>query len=69
MSYLKKSYCFKNTPNGNYMRVYSGHIKKETAIKNSFSQVNLVIIDISGRGRGENRSFYAPYFPRMQSFN
>jgi len=51
------------------MRVYSGHIKKETAIKNSFSQVNLVIIDISGRGRGENRSFYAPYFPRMQSFN
>ena len=69
MSYLKKSYCFKNTPNGSHMRVYSGHITKETAIKNSFSKVNLVIIDASGRGRGENRPFYAPHFVRMKSFN
>jgi len=69
MSYLKKSYCFKHTPNGAYMRVYAGHIKRETALKHNFSQVNLVIIDTSGRGRGENRSFYAPYFVRMKSFN
>ena len=69
MSYLKKSYCFANTPTGSKMRVYACHIKKETAIKNNFSQVNLVIIDASGRGRGENRSFYAPYFPRMKSYN
>ena len=69
MSYLKKSYCFKNTPSGSAMRVYAGHIKKETALKNNFSQVVLTIIDCSGRGRGESRSFYAPFFPRMQSYN
>ena len=51
------------------MRVYSGHIKKETAVKNNFSQVNLVIIDASGKGRGQSRSFYAPHFPTMKSFN
>ena len=69
MSYLKKSYCFKNTPNGSYMRVYAGHIKKETAIKNNFSKVNLVIIDASGRGRAENRRFHATEFTQMKSFN
>jgi hypothetical protein len=69
MSYLKKSYCFANTPAGSKMRVYSGHIKKETAVKNNFSQVNLVIIDASGKGRGQSRSFYAPHFPTMKSFN
>jgi hypothetical protein len=69
MSYLKKSYCFKNTPTGSYMRVYSGHIKKETAIKNNFDKVNLAIIDASGRGRGENRRYYAPDFLEMKSFN
>ena len=69
MSYLKKSYCFANTPTGSKMRVYAGHIKKETAIKNSFNKVNLVIVDQSGRGRGENRSFHAPDFSQMKSFN
>jgi hypothetical protein len=69
MSYIKKSYCFSNTPNGSKMRVFAGHIKKETAQKYCFSQVVLSVIDISGRGRNENRSFYAPYFVRMQSYN
>ena len=65
MSYLKKSYCFKNTTTESSMRVYSGWIKKETAVKKNFSQVNLVIIDTSGKGRGESRSFFAPHFQRM----
>lgn len=69
MSYIKKSYCFSNTPNGSKMRVFAGHIKKETAQKYNFSQVVLSIIDVSGRGRSENRSFYAPYFVKMRSFN
>jgi len=51
------------------MRVFAGHIKKETAQKHCYSQVVLSIIDMSGRGRNENRSFYAPYFVRMRSFN
>ena len=29
MSYIKKSYCFKNAK----MRVFAGHIKKETATR------------------------------------
>jgi hypothetical protein len=69
MSYLKKSYCFKSTPTESSMRVYAGHIKKETAIKNGFTQVNLVIIDTSGKGRGETRIFYAPHFSRMGEEN
>jgi hypothetical protein len=69
MSFIKKSYCFSNTPTGSKMRVFAGHIKKETAQKHCFSHVVLSIIDISGRGRNENRSFYAPYFVRMRSFN
>jgi hypothetical protein len=69
MSYLKKSYCFKNTPAGAIMRCFNGHIKKETALRHNYSQVVLSIIDTSGKGRGESRTFYAPYFPRMKSFN
>ena len=69
MSYLKKSYCFKKTPSGSVMRVYAGHIKKETAIKNNFDKVNLAIIDASGRGRAENRRFFAPDFLEMKSYN
>jgi hypothetical protein len=69
MSYLKKSYCFKNTPIGVIMRSFNGHIKKETAIKHNYSKVVLAIIDASGKGRNESRSFYAPYFPRMARFN
>ena len=69
MSYLKKSYCFKNTPTGSIMRSFNGHIKKEIAVKHNYSQVILSIIDTSGKGRNESRSFYAPYFPRMAGFN
>ena len=64
MSYIKKSYCFKNGK----MRVFAGHIKKETATKLGFDTVNLAIIDISGRGRGETRYFSQP-FDNMRKFN
>jgi hypothetical protein len=64
MSYLKKSYCFKNGK----MRVFAGHIKKETAQKFGFDKVNLLIIDLSGRGRGETRYFCQP-FENMNKFN
>ena len=66
MSYLKKSYCFKNTPTGSAMRVFHGHIKKDTALRHCFSQVVLSTIDISGKGRGDNKTFYAPYFASMR---
>jgi hypothetical protein len=66
MTYLKKSYCFKNTPTGAAMRTYHGHVKRETALRHGFSQVVLSVIDLSGKGRGENRAFYGPYFPRLQ---
>lgn len=63
--YLKKSYCFKNTPTGAAMRIFNGHIKRATALRHGYSQVVLSIIDMSGKGRGENKPFYAPYFSRM----
>jgi hypothetical protein len=68
MSYIKKSYCFSNTPNGSKMRVFAGHIKKETATRLGFDRVNLAIIDMSGRGRGETRYFFKP-FENMNKFN
>lgn len=68
MSYLKKSYCFKNTENGSVMRCFNGHIKKETAIKQGYSKIVLSIIDMSGKGRSESRIFFAPFL-EMQSFN
>lgn len=64
MSYLKKSYCFKNKK----MLVFAGHITKETARKLGFQTVNLSIIDMSGRGRSETRYFSAP-FSDMRKFN
>jgi hypothetical protein len=63
--YIKKSYCFKNTPTGAAMRIFNGHIKRDTALRHGYSQVVLSIIDCSGKGRGENKPFYAPYFARM----
>jgi hypothetical protein len=63
--YLKKSYCFKNTPTGAAMRIFNGHIKKATALRHGYSQIVLTIIDCSGKGRGENKTFLAPYFSRM----
>jgi len=57
MSYIKKSYCFKNAK----MRIFAGHIKKETATKLGFDRVTLAIIDTSGRGRGEDRYFCKPF--------
>ena len=68
MSYIKKSYCFSNTPNGSKMRVFAGHIKKETAKRLGFDKINLAVIDTSGRGRGETRYFYQP-FDNMNKFN
>jgi hypothetical protein len=50
------------------MRVFAGHIKKETAQKFGFDKVNLLIIDLSGRGRGETRYFCQP-FENMNKFN
>ena len=66
MIYLKKSYCFKNTPNGSVMRVFHGHIKKDTALRHGFSEVVLYIIDTSGKGRVDNKTFYAPNFASMK---
>lgn len=64
MSYLKKSYCFKDSK----MRVFSGHISPQTADKFGFEKVNLAIIDMSGKGRGENRFFDKP-FENMKKYN
>lgn len=64
MSYVKKSYCFKNDK----MRVFCGHITKETALKLGFDKVNLSIFDKSGHGRSETRYFFAP-FAEMRKFN
>lgn len=68
MRYIKKSYCFKDTPSGLQMRLYHGHISKATANKHGFYSVSLRIIDISGKGRGEERYFVAP-FENMSKFN
>ena len=65
MSYIKKSYAFK----GEKMRVFAGHIKKETAIEKGFDWVYLAIIDTSGKGRGETRIFSGPEFKGMRSYN
>jgi hypothetical protein len=43
------------------MRVFAGHIKKETATRLGFDVVKLSIIDTSGRGRGETRYFCQPF--------
>ena len=64
MSYIKKSYCFK----AGQMRTFAGHIKPATAVKNGFERVNLVLIDASGKGRGEERRYAAP-FSEMKAFN
>ena len=50
------------------MRIFAGHIKKETATKLGFDRVTLAIIDTSGRGRGEDRYFCKP-FENMNKFN
>jgi hypothetical protein len=68
MSYIKKSYCFTDTPNDLKMRVYHGHITKATAKKQGFCSVSLRVIDTSGKGRGEERYFVAP-FENMSKFN
>lgn len=64
MSYIKKSYCFKNGK----MRVFAGHIRKETAKRLGFDRISLTIIDTSGKGRGETRYFSQP-FDNMNKFN
>lgn len=65
MTYIRKSYCFKSDK----MTVIAGHIKKETAIKRGFDRVVLSIFDASGKGRGQEKRFYAPDFDGMRPFN
>lgn len=64
MKYLKKSYAFSSEK----MRIFNGHIKKETAIKHGFKRVTLSILDFSGKGRSENRYFSYP-FDNMRGFS
>jgi hypothetical protein len=64
MTYIKKSYAFTDDK----MRVYAGHIKPATAIKNGYTTVNLCVHDTSGKGRNETRVFNAP-FKKMQACN
>lgn len=65
MAYVKKSYAFK----GEKMVTFAGHIKVETAKKRGFDSVTLIIHDTSGKGRGEERRFYAPEFTDMRQFS
>jgi hypothetical protein len=66
MAYVKKSYVL--TQDDRYIS-FSGHIKPETALKNGYQRVTLKIIDMSGRGRGEARTYCAPDFIGMKPFN
>lgn len=63
-TYLRKTYAYIK----NKQFVFNGHIKPETAKKRGFDSVTLAIIDFSGKGRSENRYFYAPDFSNMKSF-
>lgn len=67
--YTKKSYCYKTIDGAIVQRVFSGHITRATAIKHNFESVTLSIYDGSGKGRGEDRRFYAPDFSGMSKFN
>lgn len=63
MSYIKKSYAFR----AQKMVSFSGHISAETAKKRGYETVNLCIFDTSGKGRGEEKRFYAPDFLGMRA--
>ena len=65
MSYIKKSYGHK----GGKMTTFAGHIKPDTAKKRGFDSVTLSIFDSSGKGRGQEKHFYAPDFTGMRPFN
>ncbi len=65
MSYSRKTYAY--LPDGKQV-CFNGHITKETAIKRGFARVTLTIVDNSGRGRGENRHFRAP-FSEMKAYS
>ena len=67
--YTKKSYGYKHSHTGKLtQRVFSGHISQNTAIKHGYESVTLSIYDGSGKGRGEDRHFVAP-FNKMLKFN
>lgn len=69
MAYIKKSYAYKTNAQGHRsQRVFSGHIKSQTAINHGYDSVTLSIFDASGKGRGEDRFFKAP-FADMHGFN
>lgn len=65
MSYIRKSYGHK----GKKMTTFAGHIKPDTAKKRGFDSVTLSIFDSSGKGRGQEKHFYAPDFTGMRPFN
>ncbi len=65
MSYIRKTYAY--TKNGKQI-CFNGHIKAETAKRRGFESVTLSVFDGSGKGRGENRHFYAPDFSGMRPF-
>ncbi|WP_424195581.1 hypothetical protein ACMYR3_06300 [Ampullimonas aquatilis] len=65
MSYIRKTYAY--TQDGKQV-VFNGHITVATAIKRNFKTVSLSIHDASGKGRGETRTFDAP-FANMKSFH
>lgn len=63
MSCVKKTYAFK----GQKMVSFSGHISTETAKKRGYEAVTLCIFDLSGKGRGEAKRFFAPNFLGMRA--
>lgn len=65
MTYIKKSYCFKNDK----MRVFSGHITQKTVHKHGFDSVVLSVFDSSGKGRGENRIFNKSNFDDLKPYS
>jgi hypothetical protein len=65
MAHIKKTYAYK----AGKQTCFNGHITKETAVKRGFESVTLTILDTSGKGRGENRRFYAPDFAGMQAYS
>ena len=66
MTYIRKSYAL--TQDHRYIS-FAGHIKPETAMQNGYRRVTLKIIDMSGRGRGEERTYFGPAFHGMKAYN
>lgn len=58
MSYVRMTVAKQN--NGR-MVTHLGHIKPHTAQKRQYEWVGLLVVDHSGKGRGETRYFYPPF--------